>query len=81
MSPWEATVDREIWWKVRGDGGLKHNHHKGRNARLRTTIKWIDGNAHITTHKKIVKDGILDRITNHGIPITKYQQKQPPQYE
>ena len=48
MSPWEATVDREIWWKVRGDGGLKHNHHKGRNARLRTTIKWIDGNAHIT---------------------------------
>jgi small subunit ribosomal protein S18 len=48
MSPWEATVDREIWWKVRGDGGLKHNHHKGRNARLRTTIKWIEGNAHVT---------------------------------
>ena len=42
MSPWEATVDREIWWKVRGDGGLKHNHNKGRNARLRTTIKWIE---------------------------------------
>ena len=26
MSPWESTVDREIWWKVRGDGGLKHTH-------------------------------------------------------
>ena len=48
MSPWESTVDREIWWRVRGDGGLKHNHHKGRNARLRTIVKWIDGNAHIT---------------------------------
>ena len=48
MSPWEATVDREIWWKVRGDGGLKYNHHKGRNARLRTTFKWVDGIAQIT---------------------------------
>ena len=41
-------LDREIWWRVRGDGGLKCNHHKGRNARLRTTVKWVDGNAHIT---------------------------------